>query len=355
MNEEALDLVVDYKPHFPAGSQIGIGVIGCGGVVKLAHLPAYQKYGQRVVGAYDISPEATRGVQEKYGVENIFGSLDELLSRDDIQVVDIATHPAQRMPLIRRALEAGKHVLSQKPLALEASQAEEIIEQAERRGLILATNQNGRWAPAWRVATRLVQQGAIGDVLAVTHLQDVRFGWITGTAFDDIPHFVIYDYSIHWIDIIRCWMENKQLVEVRARDYRTPHQPSDSKTPWGALMEFSYADGASAVIRSVGCSSTGSSGHPFWIHGTEGTIRGSALGNDFVELERQGIYHRYHLEGSWFPDGFAGSMAELMSAVAENREPYNSARHNLLSLKMTLAACESADHDGTPVPIKEGC
>jgi hypothetical protein len=92
------------------------------------------------------------------------------------------------------------------------------------------------------------------------------------------------------------------------------------------------------MIRGIGYSATSEPGHPFWIHGSQGTIRGCVLGRDFVEIEKDGATCRYQLTGSWFPDGFAGTMGELMWAIAEDREPSNSARHNILSLEMTLAA-----------------
>jgi predicted dehydrogenase len=342
---------LDYKPRFPESYRPGIGIIGCGGIVRAAHLPAYKKYGLTVAGAFDVRAETVRAAQQEFGFARAYETLDELLEDPEVQVVDIATHPDQRIPLIRRALAAGKHVLAQKPLALDVREAAEVIEEARRRGLKLAVNQNGRWSPAWRVATLLVQQGAVGDLLAATHLYDFSFDWIPGTTFDEIKHFAIYDYSVHWIDIFRCWMETKQITGVRARDYRTPGQPG--KTPWGHWVEFAYADGASAMIRGISCSTTKQRGHPFWIHGTEGTIRGNVLGvADFVELERDGAFTRYALEGAWFPDGFGGTMGELLSAIAEEREPYNAAAHNLLSLQMTLAACDSADQDGAHVAVE---
>ena len=116
-------------------------------------------------------------------------SLDELLADPRIEIVDVATHPAERPALMRRALEAGKHVLSQKPFALDIADARGLVEEAERRGLRLAVNQNGRWAPAWRIATLLVQQGAIGDVCAVTHLYEHDFGWTVGDWPDELEHF----------------------------------------------------------------------------------------------------------------------------------------------------------------------
>ena len=353
MMTQSVPLHLDYKPRFPEGYRPGIGIIGCGGIVKLAHLRAYNKYGLNVVGVYDISPEATRGVKEEFGVKNVFNTLEELLADPEIEIVDIATHPDQRIPLMRQALEAGKHILAQKPLALDAVAASGVVAEAQRRGLKIAVKQNGGLAPAWRIATLLTQDGVIGDVLAVTHLYDMKFGWIPGTYFDNLQHFAIYDYSTHWIDITRCWMEGKTIETVRARDYRTPNQPPEGKTPWGMWVEVSYADGSSAMIRGVGCAETRRRGHPFWIHGTDGTIRGSALGNDFVELEKDGVFCRYTLEGEWFPEGFAGTMGELMCAIVEEREPFNSARHNLLSLQMVLAACRSADDNGQPVAIEE--
>jgi predicted dehydrogenase len=343
---------IDYKPRFPDAYRPAVGIIGCGGIVRSAHLPAYQKYSVAVAGAYDINPDALAQAQQQFGVRP-YESVEALLADPAVQVVDIATHPAQRVELIRRALAAGKHVLAQKPLALDVRDAEAVVREARERGLTLAVNQNGRWAPAWRIATLLVEGGAVGDVLAVTHMFDTSFAWVTGTVFDGVAHWGLYDYAIHWIDITRCWMGDAAPDAVRAREYRTPVQHDASQASWGTLADFSYPGGASALIRGVGCSQTKRAGHPFWIHGSAGTIRGSVLGvSDWVELERDGAFTRYHLEGAWFPDGFGGTMGELLCAVAEGREPSNSAAHNLLSLRMTLAACASADVDGAPVSVE---
>jgi predicted dehydrogenase len=345
-------VTVEYRPSFPPGYSPGIGIVGCGHIVKTAHLPAYAKYGLDVVGVYDVAPEATSGIEE-FGVRHVFESLDELLARPEIEVVDVATHPSVRLELVRRALAAGKHVLAQKPFALDLGAAKAVVEEAEQRGLKLAVNQNGRWAPPWRLATLLIEQGAIGDAFAVTHLYDRDFRFVLGMHYDEIEHLLVYDYSIHWIDISRCWLDGKVPTSVRALEYRTAAQPAEGRAPWGAWVEIQYADGSSAMIRSIGGSTTARPGCPFWIHGTKGTIRGSILlGSDFLEHERDGVFSRYDLEGSWYHDGFAGTMGELFGAIAEDREPYNSARHNLLTLQLTLAACRSAEHDGRPVTLE---
>jgi predicted dehydrogenase len=351
---------VDYRPSFPAGYSPGIGIVGCGEIVTSSHLPAYGMHGLNVVGVYDVKPAATAGVCERFGVGRVFESLDELLARPEIEVVDIATQPDVRPALIERALAAGKHVLAQKPLALDLQTARKVVAAAGRSGLALAVNQNGRWSPPWRIATLLIEGGAVGEVSAVTHLYDKGFEFAVGTVFDEIEHFLLYDYSVHWFDITRCWLDGKTPETVRAVEYRTPAQPAESKAAWGAWAVIEYADGSSAVIRSVGGSRAARPALLFWIHGTEGTIRGSVGGSgpgraylEQVELERAGEAVRYALEGGWHPDGFAGTMGELLSAIAEGREPYNSARHNLLSLELTLAACRSADEGGRAVSLGE--
>jgi predicted dehydrogenase len=346
---------LDYRPTFPPGYRPGLGLVGCGDIARSWHLPAYAEYGVDVVGVYDPAPEATKGIQERFPfVRRVFRSLDELLADDEIEIVDVATRPDVRPELIRRAIDAGKHVLAQKPLALEVDAARSLVDEAEDRGVKVAVNQNGRWSPPWRIATLLIEQGAIGEVVAVTHLHDRPLPPLVGTHFDELEHFVIYDYFVHWIDICRCWFAGNTVETVRALDHRTPDQPDETKSPWAAWVAIQYADGASALIRSVGEARTKRPSCPFWVHGTEGTIRGSVLlGSDFVELEREGVTCGYTLDGAWYPDGFAGALGELVCAIAEDREPFNSARHNLLTLAMTLAACRSAEQGGRPVALDE--
>lgn len=348
---------VDHLPSFPDGCRPGIGIVGCGRIVRSDHLPSYRRYGQRVVGVYDPRPEVTQGVREAFGVETVFATLEELLAHPDVEIVDVATHPAVRPELVRRAFAAGKHVLAQKPLALDVETARDLVAEADALGLRLAVNQNGRWAPAWRAATLLVQAGVVGDVAAVTHLYHHDYRFTLGTVFDDVPHLVLYDYSVHWFDITRCWLDGKQPVAVRAREYRVPTQPPASTQPWGAWAAIDYDDGASAFIRSVGCAATDRPHKLFWIHGAEGTIRGRVLGSgdvpgkEVLEVERGGDVEQVRLDGTWHTRGFAGTLGELVTAIAEGREPYNSARHNLLSLELTLAACRSAEQDGAPVAL----
>ena len=83
-------------------------------------------------------------------------SLDELLAQPEVDIVDIATGPEVRLELIARAVEAGKHVLAQKPLALDVEAARRSRRGGRAPRVKIAVNQNGRWSPPWRIATLLL-------------------------------------------------------------------------------------------------------------------------------------------------------------------------------------------------------
>jgi hypothetical protein len=90
-------------------------------------------------------------------------------------------------------------------------------------------------------------------------------------------------------------------------------------------------------------------GHAFEIFGTTGTLRGTELGSQALSLETFDRIEHIPLEGSWFPDAFAGPMLELQAAVREGRTPSHDATNNLLTISSTLAAVESAKLDGAAV------
>ncbi|TFV80867.1 Gfo/Idh/MocA family oxidoreductase [Microbacterium sp. dk485] len=345
------DVIPDSRPHVPPDPP-GVGLIGAGAIARSAHLPAYARWGIPVVAIASRTPSSARALAGQFGIATVRDRVEDLLADPAVAVVDIATGPHGRVDLIAAAVAAGKHVLAQKPLVLEPHEADrlaEVLALAAARGIRVAANMNARWAPPWRVATLLARAGEIGDVVGVTHLHDKPLPPLAGTPFDDVPHMLVNDYLAHWIDISRCWLEGSRVVSVAAHDSRVPGQPADAANPWQASIHIAVSSGATAAIRVVGDVRTDSGGCPFWIHGTAGTIRGSVLrGSDSVEIERDGERVSIDAEGEWFPDGFAGAMGELLTAVAEDREPENSAAHVLVSARLGMAAAASAANGGTP-------
>lgn len=345
----------DHTPRFPE-DRSGVAILGCGSIAKAAHLPAYKSYGVGVRGVWSRRPEATAGIREEFPeVERVYADLDALLSDPEVRIVDIATGPVGRLALIEVAIDAGKHVLAQKPLlatAEDLAALPALLARASDAGVTVAVNHNARWAPAWRLATLLLREGVIGDVVGVTHLHDKALPPLVGTPFDDVEHMLLTDYLLHWIDITRTWLAPADVASVQAVDSRVPGQDPDAKNPWSATLNLATSAGSSATLRIVGNVVASRPGCPFWIHGTEGTLRGSVLfDSDRLVLDRDGEEQDLPLSGAWFVDGFAGAMGELMCAIAEGREPENSAADAAESVRLMLAGRDSAAAHGVPVSI----
>src|SRR5205823_14928752 len=138
-----------------------------------------------------VQERAQTRKKEFFPRAEVYEDYRELLKRDDIEVVDIATHPAQRAKLIPAALEARKHVLSQKPFVLDLDLGEKLCDFADKRGVKLAVNQNGRWSPqvAW---TRLaIDAGLVGDVMAAHLSCHWNTEWLATTVYLIVPQHIM--------------------------------------------------------------------------------------------------------------------------------------------------------------------
>ena len=345
-------------PAFPE-DRGGVAILGAGTIAQSAHLPAYAQHGVGVTGVWSRTPATTATIRERFPfVGRVYASAEELLGDPEVRYVDLATGPEGRLDWIEAAVEAGKHVLAQKPLTLLASDLARLpalLARADAAGVRIAVNHNGRWAPPWRAATLLVREGRVGDVVGVTHLHDKPLPPLAGTPFDDLPHMLLTDYLLHWVDITRIWLADGgagRVVSVQGTDLRVPGQPAEARNPWAATMSMTTTAGATAVLRIAGNVVSANPGCPFWVHGTGGTLRGSVLADsDRLEVDDGRLRTAVRLRGAWFVDGFAATLGELMCAVAEGREPENSAADAAESVRLVLAARESAERRGAAVEV----
>ena len=215
---------VEYLPQDPIDYSPGIGLIGCGDITK-NHLRAYSRAGYRVLAFCDIDIErATERRDEFYPGADVYDDYLGLLDRDDIEVVDIATHPPIRAKIIKVALLAGKHVLSQKPFVIDLDIGKQLVDLARRQGRTLAVNQNGRWAPHFSYARAAIEAGLIGEVSGVHLSVHWDHSWVKGTEFEKIKHLILYDYAIHWFDIVNCFLRGRKARRVYASYAKTNSQ-----------------------------------------------------------------------------------------------------------------------------------
>src|SRR5690242_9714125 len=181
-----------YRPPVPKRLDAGIGLVGCGAISQW-HLRAYRKAGFRVVAlcSRDRGKAESRRA-EFYPAAAVCDDYRDLLRRDDVAVVDATPHPRERLPIVRAALDAGRHVLSQKPFVLDLDEGERLAERADRRGVRLAVNQNGRWAPHFAYLRAAVAGGAIGDLASANFTVNWDHSWTADTAFNEIYDLVLY-------------------------------------------------------------------------------------------------------------------------------------------------------------------
>ena len=334
---------LDYLPRNPKSYRPAIGLIGCGGISG-SHLAAYRAAGYEVVALCDLYEQRAAGRRaEFYPRAQVYTDYRELLRRDDVEVVDIATHPIDRVPLVEAALLAGKHVLSQKPFALDLDWGERMVELAARQGSKLAVNQNGRWAPHFSYLRRLVAAGHLGRLVSADLTVHWNHDWVVGTAFEDIDDLILYDFAIHWFDIVSVFFQQRQPGSVYAATARAAGQRARPPMLAHALIEFADAQATLVFNADV---KYGQQDRTF-LAGTQGTATsiGPSLSEQHVTLNTAAGTAQPALEGTWFKQGFHGSMAELLCAIEEQREPSNNAHSSLAGLALAFAAIAST-HDG---------
>jgi predicted dehydrogenase len=248
-------------------------------------------------------------------------------------------HAKDRIVLMRQALEAGHHVLSQKPFVRDLDIGRELIALADRKGLQLAVNQNGRWAPHLSYIREAVAANLIGAVTGVHVAIQWDHGWIAGTPFAEMEHVILDDFAVHWFDFL------VSIIGDRAESVFATATRAEGQTipaPLLAQVLVAYPGGQASLIFDAnavhGASDTTT------VVGTRGTLysTGLDLGRQKVKLYTAEGVAQPVLHGQWFNDGFAGTMGALLCAVETGEEPVHSARGNLAVLRLCRAAIESA-------------
>lgn len=337
-----------YQPVEPKSYRPKIALIGCGGIT-VQHLRAYQAAGYQVAALCDIDErKARQQAQRFYPQAAVFTDYRAVLARDDIEVLDIATHPEPRAAMFGEAIAAGKHILSQKPFVLDLDFGMRLVELAEKKGVRLAVNQNGRWAPHWSYIRQAIGRGLLGEVTSARLAVNWDLSYVAGSAFEDIGHLVFFDFAIHWFDIVCCFLAPKKPQLVSASVARAPAQTL--RPPLLAQAIIACADGQASLAFDA-ATRFGEQDSTF-VSGTSGTAfsSGPDLNQQALTLATAEGLARPALKGAWFPDGFHGAMAELLRAIEEKREPGHSARNNLRSLELCFAAIASGERRAPVIP-----
>jgi predicted dehydrogenase len=217
---------------------------------------------------------------------------------------------------------------------------------AESKGVRIAVNQNGRWAPHFSYAREAVRSGLLGDIGSVDFHLAFDHSWTVGTHFEDIHHLLLYDFGVHWFDMASCLLGEQKVISVFASVRRTSYQRARPPFLASVIIDAEQAQVRMCLNAAVTLGQTDST----MVCGSLGTLQclGPSLSAQQLVLTTAAGQASPQLKGTWVENGFQGTMSELLCAVEEHREPSNSARNNLRTLELCFAAMHSAN-TGQPV------
>ena len=362
-----MDIQPNYTPLMPEDKSVPIGCIGAGFIMADCHLTAYRQAGFNPVAITDRAIEHSSEAAKRHGIPKVHDSVNDLLEDGEIQVLDIAVPPDVQLSIIRQAVTHADHIrgiLAHKPLGANFAQAAEIVHLCREAGITLAVNQNMRYDQSIRACKDLLSRGMFGEpVLATIEMRAIphwmpwqkRQGWCT-----------LRIMSIHHLDTFRFWFGNPDRIFASVcPDPRTRFEHTDGISLYileydtKGLRAASWDDVWSGPARE----GAGEDIYIRWrVEGTKGLARGtigwpkypartpSTL--DYTTVEDNGKWHQPRWDTVWFPDAFAGPMAELLVALETGEPPSLAGDDNLGTMALVEAAYESAETHSAVSPNK---
>lgn len=237
--------------------KVRIGVIGTGGIANGAHLPGYSKIPDdcEIFAICDIDPTALNGTAEKYpDVKHKVENYHKLLEMDEIDGVSICTPNYVHFQPTIDALKAGKHVLCEKPIAMNAVQGAEMVETARKAGKILQIGYNSRFQPSNQALKRFIDAGELGGIYyARSQALRVRGipGW--GVFIDKSKQGggPLIDIGVHMLDLTLWFMGHPKPTHASGVTYQKFGKRDDVVGFMGQwdYKNFTVEDMAAALIR----------------------------------------------------------------------------------------------------------
>jgi len=234
---------------------IGVGIIGSGGIAQGVHIPGYQKLSNVSVVAVSDPVEASRmGASEKFGIDNAYADFNEMLKRDDIHAVSVTTPNFLHAEATIAALEAGKHVLCEKPLAMNAQEGEAMVAASQRTGMKLMCGFHFRFSPEVQCLKRFAQAGEFGDMY-YARTQALRRRGIPGWGMfinkEKNGGGPLIDIGVHMLDSTMHVLGFPKPIAVSGQTYQKFGKRKDVMGLMGQwdYKNFTVEDFAAALIR----------------------------------------------------------------------------------------------------------
>lgn len=342
-----------------------IVIIGTGGIVKDAHLPAYRKAGYPVWGLVNRTVARAKALADEYGIAHVFGSVaDAVAAAPADAVYDIALMPEQYAETLEQ-LPDGAPVLIQKPLGQTLADGIALRDLCASKGLIAAVNTQLRFAPYVAAARERIAAGVIGEVYDLEIRVRVDTPWHLFPHVLGLPRLEINMHSVHYVDLVRSFFGDPDSVSAATVHHPTKTDVANTRS----TIIMRYRDRPLRVTISTNHDHAFGPDHEesaiTW-EGTDGAIRaqmGLLLdypvgGPDALELallaEPERGWQPVPFDGSWFPDAFIGSMGALQRFVEGSVPTLPTSVDDVLkTMAVVEAAYTSQEREGVLLDLTE--
>ena len=343
-------MILKQSPSSPA-QRFPVVMIGAGGIVRNAHLPAYQMCEFEVVGIFDTNPTLAEQLASQFNIPFVANTLEELLAKAPKDAIfDLATPPKTYADILKK-IPHGAYVLIQKPIGETLYDAEEVVRICEDKQLKAAANHQLRWAPYTLALKSLVASGALGDLVDLEFNVNVHTPWADWPFLEKSPRMEIVYHSIHYIDLIRELFGRPSGVWARS----IKHIDAPKLDSCRSFIYFEYGEWRRATISTYHAHKAGPKYEASYLklEGTKGVARiqmGLNLnypqgGPDKLEYWLEGFddWVEIALEGGWFPHAFRGPMSAMMDWQAGGPEPSTEIHDALKTMQLVEDAYRASD------------
>lgn len=338
-----------------------IVVIGAGGIVEEAHLPAYRKAGWPIHGIYDVQADKAQRLATAFGITHVYASMTELIAGAPSDTVfDIAV-PASKLIGILNQLPQRANVMMQKPMGETLNDAKEIRRICEAKQFTASVNFQMKLIPSIIAAKHLIDQGTIGELHDMEIRMNIHHPWELWDFLFDLPRMEMLYHSIHYMDMITHFLGMPK--RLYAKTFQHPKQMQLASTR--SIIIFDYDKPIRAFVNT-------NHGHDFGLkhqdsfvkwEGTKGAIK-ATLGKNinfpkgeadrfeyFLSEDGTNQWVEGNIRGAWYPDAFMATMADLQCAIENPAAPHvTSMKRAYDTMRLVEAAYLSNDSGGTTIP-----
>lgn len=269
---------------------IGVGVVGCGFVGRGAHVPAISTIeNARLVAIADADEKRRNKVVKKYGVEAAYSDYNDLIADPNVEavIVSLPTHLHAKATLA--AIEAGKHVLCEMPLAANMAEVDQMIEAANNADVFMMPGLTFRFTPNYVKAKQMVEQGMLGNLSAVMYREfipakDLAGQWPPGAWVWNVKETggPLFTLAVWSIDLLR-WLTGQDVTSVHAATKYTTLEKYGGTLGYDAAAVLQFSGGIVGCLQYSGSVTHSASASRLEVVG-DSTFLLDASGNDKVSL-----------------------------------------------------------------------